>query len=1073
MEFWTHLDEVTDKAAYRPVRNERVVVSRLQTAVSPYYVLKEPISKNYLRLSEEDYALWWQMNGRNRVKDLLFYSLKRYQTLPIGHLNQIIQELKEGNFLQDKPVKVYEQVDAELRARQPDSRGQTILAGFLHTELSFSQLDPFFTKLYRYTSPLFSKLGQFVLLALILFGGGLFAWLFLTQSYSLAGGGVVGVLTLILANTLVIGIHELAHGVATKHIGRELDRVGVLLYWGMPAFFVDTRDIWLSSRKQRIFVTWAGPHSGLIIGATVGVLLTAVANNFPPAVTQTLWATFLYQVGFLAFLSVFFNLNPLLELDGYFILMDWLEMPGLRSRSFQFLRTGLPAKLRENKNVDKVWTQLNDSERIFTFYGILAFIYSVFALWFALAFWSRRIVPFLAALWVRNNGGKLGVLLITAVLLIPTAYYILRFSWSRIQAGLEWLSRRDLLARPDLLALLIGVPVLLGIPLLLLGIRQLPQGVILAELFLYTVYLAVIAILAGIALQLRGSRFQWALWALTAVPFALLLAYQFRDTPFLHDLGLMVAAAAILACGIVAWYTVNPTRLAKSDIALMTAFVFVAFWAVAGEVFWLDDGAFMENGRWLSATFILFCTYLGLAFMSPLILNFRRSRFGLAWLLLVLSIMVTPTLQRFPHLSTPIILLWLFATTLYLILGALAQFFRADVNLSQIAAFSERERLLHSFNSFLHAFFTSYEAIFGDRQLVKIQAEMVRIGPLDSQATILEIAERARKALLLIVDRLDDLAGTPFTQKAGQAAYDSLPYLEAEALGRYVLAEIAWGARLAQGFIQARDRRAELIRQADIFAGFDQDGIAQLSAVMEDRRFRAGQTLSRAGQDASCFYLLSRGEVGVYHDGMQVAVLSAGGYWGTAALAASGQYNFTYRAMSVCETIAVAREDFDPLLRADTTLAQQVSSGMKERALLKQMPLFSSLSPQALAAVDARLQTKRVVAGDVFVRQGEARSSLFIIAEGLVEVFTTDKEGREKINGRIGVGEHFGEYALFADTPYPASCRAIKDTRLLLLDEPTFDRLVADYERISHYVEQIGSGRLMVRKREASAKAIL
>ena len=62
-------------------------------------------------------------------------------------------------------------------------------------------------------------------------------------------------------------------------------------------------------------------------------------------------------------------------------------------------------------------------------------------------------------------------------------------------------------------------------------------------------------------------------------------------------------------------------------------------------------------------------------------------------------------------------------------------------------------------------------------------------------------------------------AGTPFTRKAGQAAYDSLPYLEAEALARYVLANMVWGSQLAKGFIQARDRRALLIRQADIFAG--------------------------------------------------------------------------------------------------------------------------------------------------------------------------------------------------------------------------------------------------------------
>jgi CRP-like cAMP-binding protein len=242
---------------------------------------------------------------------------------------------------------------------------------------------------------------------------------------------------------------------------------------------------------------------------------------------------------------------------------------------------------------------------------------------------------------------------------------------------------------------------------------------------------------------------------------------------------------------------------------------------------------------------------------------------------------------------------------------------------------------------------------------------------------------------------------------------------------------------------------------------------------MQDVNFRTGQQIARGGEEAGYFYMIERGTVAVYHDGLQVAVLAAGGYFGTAALTASGSYEFTFRADSDVHLVAVAREDFDPLLRADTTLAQQVTSGAKERDLLKKMALFNSLSPQELAMVDARLESREVKAGEVFVRQGQPRSHLFIIAEGTVEVFTTQEDGIEKINGRLAVGEHFGEYALFADTPYSASCRTVTDCRLLLLDEPTFDSLVASYERMSHYVEQIGSGRLMVSQRQANAAAIL
>ena len=65
-----------------------------------------------------------------------------------------------------------------------------------------------------------------------------------------------------------------------------------------------------------------------MLGGLAGLTLTAVITFTP--YEDSIWAGFIYQIGFLAYLTVFVNLNPLLELDGYFMLMDWLEMPGLR-----------------------------------------------------------------------------------------------------------------------------------------------------------------------------------------------------------------------------------------------------------------------------------------------------------------------------------------------------------------------------------------------------------------------------------------------------------------------------------------------------------------------------------------------------------------------------------------------------------------------------------------------------------------------------------------------------------------------------------------------------------------------
>ncbi|MFO7540000.1 MAG: hypothetical protein R6X32_18325, partial [Chloroflexota bacterium] len=336
--FWQHIVEMVSLTAYRPQRSDNVTAARLQSRAGPYYVLKQSTTQSYLRLSEQDYALWWQMDGTRTIKDLLLYSLRRYRNLPIGHLTRLVRDLRDGHFLQDPPTYLYSQVEQALAHRSPTNRGRQLISGFFHSEVAIEGLDTFFNGLYRRTSHLFSRPAQLFFLLIILWGGFHFGRLVYEQELTLLGQGGWTIPSLILANLLVITIHELGHGLMTKHIGRELNRGGFLIYWGMPAFFVDTRDIWLSPPRDRILVSWAGPHTGLILGGLMGLLLALLTGTETAAVADTFWITFLYQMGFIAFLSVFVNLNPLLELDGYFILMDWLDMPGLRRRAFHFWR---------------------------------------------------------------------------------------------------------------------------------------------------------------------------------------------------------------------------------------------------------------------------------------------------------------------------------------------------------------------------------------------------------------------------------------------------------------------------------------------------------------------------------------------------------------------------------------------------------------------------------------------------------------------------------------------------------------------------------------------------------------
>src|SRR5207248_6739970 len=116
---------------------------------------------------------------------------------------------------------------------------------------------------------------------------------------------------LLIFISVSILIHELAHALVCKSFGCEVRRGGFALFFGFPAFFVDTTDIWLEPRWRRIAVSAAGACADAVVAGAC-TLLTLVLPPELAAVSLAFAAT--------TYVIVLFNLLPLLELDGYYVL---------------------------------------------------------------------------------------------------------------------------------------------------------------------------------------------------------------------------------------------------------------------------------------------------------------------------------------------------------------------------------------------------------------------------------------------------------------------------------------------------------------------------------------------------------------------------------------------------------------------------------------------------------------------------------------------------------------------------------------------------------------------------------
>ena len=129
----------------------------------------------------------------------------------------------------------------------------------------------------------------------------------------------------LLGRFAVVAVHELAHGLTMASFGRRIHRAGLKVIAIFPYAFVDTSEAWFEPRRRRIAVSAAGPVSDFSLGA----IFALCALLLPEGTVRDIF----FNLAFAAYVGGFFNLNPFIERDGYHMLVDWLNEPGLRRRA--------------------------------------------------------------------------------------------------------------------------------------------------------------------------------------------------------------------------------------------------------------------------------------------------------------------------------------------------------------------------------------------------------------------------------------------------------------------------------------------------------------------------------------------------------------------------------------------------------------------------------------------------------------------------------------------------------------------------------------------------------------------
>ena len=123
--------------------------------------------------------------------------------------------------------------------------------------------------------------------------------------------------------------------------------------------------------------------------------------------------------------------------------------------------------------------------------------------------------------------------------------------------------------------------------------------------------------------------------------------------------------------------------------------------------------------------------------------------------------------------------------------------------------------------------------------------------------------------------------------------------------------------------------------------------------------------------------------------------------------------------------------------------------------LLRHVPLFDRCSKRELREIAGIADEIQVPAGKSLAVEGASGREFMVVADGSAEV----RRGGRKIN-LLGAGDFLGEIALITGKKRTASVTTREPTRLLVLTERDFRRLMRDVPSIQTKVMEALASRL-------------
>ena len=354
-----------------PVFRADIVFSEQVVEGEKYFILKDPVTRKFFRVKGPEYFIIQNLDGKSQAKEIA-ERLQRGLNLSVAPevIQKFVDHLEVQGFLASE-----ETSRESVRMVQQANRPKSLLQKLIFIKLKAFDPNQMLDRLFGRVKFVFSKPFLWFSTVAVVLGVCVTISQWGEFSYSLGSlyelSSIAGIW---LTAFWVVSLHEFAHAFTCKLYGGEVREMGFLLLYFQPCFYCNLSDAWLfPEKRKKLLVGFSGAYFQIFIWAMATILWRLTDPE-----------VFLSKFAFVTMITsgvlVLFNFNPLIKLDGYYLLSDYLGIPNLRKKAFHYLGNwfkrdvlrlpvGLPTATAKER-------------KIFFVYGILSMIYSVFLLGF-------------------------------------------------------------------------------------------------------------------------------------------------------------------------------------------------------------------------------------------------------------------------------------------------------------------------------------------------------------------------------------------------------------------------------------------------------------------------------------------------------------------------------------------------------------------------------------------------------------------------------------------------------------------------------------------------------------------